>query len=317
MDAAAFAKAAGSRSQRLTLPPSAAMRLPTSSPTPEAPPVMTATRFMNRSEYKVASREISISTPPGNDLLLLLTQLLDPQPHGIPGLQEYGDELLAGAYPGWCTGRDDVARLQCHEPARVAHQLGNTKNHGAGIAGLHPLTIHIAPHIEILDITDLIARDEPRSDRTEGVTALALVPGTAALQLEFALRNIVHDNITGYVIESCAFLYIPSGGAYDDTQLHFPVRLSGVLREHHRVVRALQATHRLGEDHGLFGNRHTRFLRMIDVVESDRNEFSGSGERQAAPGSARNQRQRRWVDRRQRLEARRAQLRRPDIRAAA
>src|SRR3954469_21057655 len=114
MAAAALVKAAGSRSQRLTLPPSAAMRAPTSSPTPEAPPVMTATRFLNRSEYKVASSEKSISTPPGNDLLLLLTQLLDAQPHGVPGLQEYGARLPAGAYPRRCTGRDDVARLQCH-----------------------------------------------------------------------------------------------------------------------------------------------------------------------------------------------------------
>src|SRR5665213_1334742 len=73
-------------------------------------------------------------------------------------------------------GRDDIAGFEDDEAADVAHQGGAIEYHRRRVPGLHSLAIDVQPHLQILDIANLIARDEPRPDRAEGFAALALVP---------------------------------------------------------------------------------------------------------------------------------------------
>jgi hypothetical protein len=82
-----------------------------------------ATRFLNRSEYNIASNGNSVGPSPGNNLLLLLAQLLDAEPDGVAGLEEDGLGLLAGTDSRRRAGRNDVARLQRQKAADVARLL--------------------------------------------------------------------------------------------------------------------------------------------------------------------------------------------------
>ena len=86
-------------------------------------------------------------------------------------------------------GGDDVARLQGHELADVADDLGHGEDHGAGVARLHALAVDVEPHVEALHVADLVAGHEPGADGAEGVAALALVPGAAALELDTRARR--------------------------------------------------------------------------------------------------------------------------------
>lgn len=67
--------------------------------------------------------------------LLLFTKPGNAQAHCLARLQ-ISWRLLAEAYARRCSGRNDVAGLQAHEPAQVADQKGNLVNHGACIAVL-------------------------------------------------------------------------------------------------------------------------------------------------------------------------------------
>src|SRR6185312_10988356 len=174
---------------------------------------------------------------PGHDFLPGLAKLVHAQGHDVAGPQENGGRLLAGPDSGRRTGGDDVAGIERHEAAAVRDQGAHGKNHPAGVAGLHALAVHIEPHAQLLGIADLIGRHEPVADRSEGVTALALVPGAAAAELEFTLAHIVHQHVAGDVAQGLRFLDIAGGAADDHAQLHFPVTLDRFLRQHDIVVR--------------------------------------------------------------------------------
>ena len=107
-----------------------------------------------------------------------------------PGLQEHRVRLLAHAHAGRRAGGDDVARLQRHEVADVATPACATPKIIVCVLPFWkrwPLT---SSHMrEVLRVGDLVGRHQPRADRAEGVAALALVPGAAALELELALAT--------------------------------------------------------------------------------------------------------------------------------
>ena len=71
----------------------------------------------------------------------------------------------------------------------------------ARVAGLLALAVDVEPHVEVLHVADLVGRDQPGADRAEGVAALALVPGAAALDLVLALRDVVDDDIAGDMVQ--------------------------------------------------------------------------------------------------------------------
>src|SRR6185312_17428901 len=153
--------------------------------------------------------------------------------------------LVAHADTGRSARGDDVSRLERHEVTDIAHDPGDRKDHGTGVAGLHPLAIHLEPHVEALHIVHLVTGHQPGTHRPKGVAALALVPRAAALELIFPLRKIIDHAVAGDVLERVALIHIACRRADHDPELDLPVRLRRAPREHHIVIGALQTAHRL------------------------------------------------------------------------
>jgi hypothetical protein len=87
-----------------------------------------------------ASLLATIDHHPTHYFLPLGAQALDSQGHDVALFQEAG-RLHAHADAGRRAGGDDVPRVQSHEFAHVAHQLGGAKDHCSAVAGLHPLAV--------------------------------------------------------------------------------------------------------------------------------------------------------------------------------
>jgi hypothetical protein len=97
--------------------------------------------------------------------------------------------------------RDQVARLEGHEPADIGHELAHVEHHVGRIAVLPALAIDVRPDGEGLRIAHLVGRDQPGTDGTEAVGALALRRGARALHLKGALRHVVDDRVAGDMVE--------------------------------------------------------------------------------------------------------------------
>src|SRR4051812_18029518 len=124
------------------------------------------------------------------DVLPLLAQALDAQSHGIAWTQ-INRRPLPETHSRGSTGGDDVAGVQTHHARQIADQFRNAEDHVGAVAVLIAPAIHFEPHRERVWIGDLIFRDQPGTERTKGVAPLALVPGTAAFQLELPLRYVM------------------------------------------------------------------------------------------------------------------------------
>src|SRR5215470_15473599 len=72
--------------------------------------------------------------------------------------------------------RHDIAGLERHEAADIADDMRDAEDHGLRAAGLHALAVDVEPHVEGLRVRDLVPRHQPRTERREGVAALAFVP---------------------------------------------------------------------------------------------------------------------------------------------
>jgi hypothetical protein len=188
-------------------------------------------------------------------------------------------------------GSDDVAGHERHELAHVAHDLGDVEDHGLGVAGLHALAVEVQPHRELLRVGHLVARHQPGAEGAEGVAALALVPGAAALDLVLALAHVVDDAIAGHVVERALLRDVARLGADHHAELHLPVALDRVLGQHDRIVRALDAAGGLHEDHRLGRDRQARLGRVVGIVEADGDELAHIGHRAAVARLALDQRQ--------------------------
>src|SRR3954468_11253061 len=81
-----------------------------------------------------------------DDALLLLAEPGDRQPHDVAGLEEHR-RLHAEAHAGWRTRRDDVARQKRHVVADVRNDLRHVEHHGARVAALHHLAVHLEHHV--------------------------------------------------------------------------------------------------------------------------------------------------------------------------
>ena len=126
--------------------------------------------------------------------------------------------------------------------ADIADDLRAIEDHVAGRAVLHALAAHLADHVERLRVGHLVGGDEPGPDRAEGVGALALGPLPAALDLEFALGNVVDDAIAGDVFERVVLGDILRRGADDDAEFDLPIAFLRALRQDDVVIGAADAS---------------------------------------------------------------------------
>nr|GEW99913.1 hypothetical protein [Tanacetum cinerariifolium] len=198
----------------------------------------------------------------------------DAQPHALSGAQEHRFRLDAQAHSRRCASGNHVARLQAHELTQVAHQFRDLENHRACVAVLVTLAIHFQPQVELVRVGDFVAGHQPGADRAEGVTAFALVPGAAALDLKLALRHIVDHAVAGHVLQGVGFVDVASALADDHTQLDFPVGLLRIARNFYVVVRPHNGARPLVENDGLFGNVGAGFRRVVGVVQADADELA-------------------------------------------
>ncbi len=147
----------------------------------------------------------------------------------LPGLSQTGSGLMPMPTPGGVPVVMTSPGCMAHELADIGDDIGDAEDHRPGRTVLVALAIDLEPHGEVLRIGDFVAGHEPGADWAEGVGALALVPGAAALGLEMALGDVVADAVAGDVIEGVRLVDIAGFLADDHGQLDFPVRLDRVL----------------------------------------------------------------------------------------
>jgi hypothetical protein len=115
----------------------------------------------------------------------------------------------------------------------------------------------------------------------------------AALQLEGALRDVVRHAVPGDVLKRLLLVVdVPRRLPDHDAQLDLPVRLLASPRDEDGVVGTDDAVGGLHEHDRFRRNRHSRFLRVVGVVEADADHLPGPRDRSADPLALR-------VDRRQ------------------
>ena len=227
--------------------------------------------------------------PAADDRLLLLAEAGDAEADGLAGFQEFR-RLHAGADARRRAGGDHVARLERHEAADIADQVGDAEDHRLGVAGLHALAVDVEEHVEVLHVVDLVGGDQPRPERAEGRAALALGPLAAALDLELALGHVVADGVAGDMGQRLGFVDVAAALADDDGKLDLPVGLLRIARDHEVVIRAAEAARRLVEDDRLLRDRRAGLLGVVDVVQADGDEIADRGDRRSdarAPGDLR------------------------------
>src|SRR5207302_7907884 len=154
----------------------------------------------------------------GDEPLGLLAEPLDRQPHRIAGPEKFR-RLESGADPRWRPGRDHVAGIERHEMADIADDVVDPEDQIGGVAVLPALAIDLGPQRQLAGVGHLVGGDQPRADRAEGVGALALGPLAAALELEFALGDVIDEAIAGNVLWRVVHRDVARLGADDDTEL--------------------------------------------------------------------------------------------------
>ena len=180
-----------------------------------------------------------------------MAEAVDAEFHHVAGLEpDLGAE--AHADPGRGAGVDEVAGLQDHELADVVDDEVGLEDHRRRGAGLAADAVDVQPHAEGVDVGDLVLRGQPGSGGVEGLGGFALEPLAAALHLERALGDVVHqrpacDVVTG-LLES---VEVAGALADDDAELDLPVGLGGAAGDAHVVVRADQGVRGFGEQDGL------------------------------------------------------------------
>src|SRR6185295_8266441 len=169
------------------------------------------------------------------------------------------------------------------------------------------------PHVQRLRIAHFVPGHEPWPKRAEAVAALALVPGAAALDLEFALGDVVADEVAGDIVERLLLRHIARRAADGDGQFDLPVGLLRVLGNGDGVVGAGDRTDSLREDNGFLGRCRARFGGVIGIVEADGDDLADARDRRTKALLPAHHRQALDLQPAQRLEAGRRQRRAVDL----
>jgi hypothetical protein len=204
----------------------------------------------------------------------------DPQAQLVALLEE-ALRLAAHAHARRRAGGDDVTRFERHEARHVAHELRDAEDHAGRVPGLHALAVQFQVQVEVLHVEDLVACDEERADRAEGIAALALVPLRAHLELEGALGHVVDDAIAGHELERVFFAHVLRARADDHPEFDFPVGFLRALRQLDRIVGAVQGADRLGEEDRFGRHLGARFAHVVQVVHADADELADALDRHA------------------------------------
>src|SRR3954466_3796157 len=217
-----------------------------------------------------------------DDLLPLLAKAFDAKGDDVARLEPHR-RLHAERDTGRRSGRDDVTRLEHEKLRAVPDDVLDIEDHRLRVAALALLAVHVEPHVELLDVGDLVLGDEPRSERAEGLAALALGPLAAALGLEVAFRDVVANAITRDDIERVLLGQVAPARTDHDCDLTLVIEFGRALRDHRVVVRSDDAVRRLLEDDGLLRDRRPGFGSVVGVIETDGHEVTRVADARAKP----------------------------------
>ena len=126
---------------------------------------------------------------------------------------------------------------------------------------------------------------------------LALGPLRAALLLVEPFGDVVDEDVAGDVTGRVLARDVAAGRADHDAELHLPVAVARIPRQHDGIVRPGEAGQRLHEHDGLGRDGEVRFDRVVAIVEADRDDLADPGDGHAEARTARDERQRRDIDR--------------------
>src|SRR6516165_6703490 len=141
------------------------------------------------------------------------------------------------------------------------------EDHRLCVAALALLAVDVEPHGKPLRVLDLVLGDQPWPKRAESLAAFALSPLTSALDLEYALGDIVGEAISGDHVERLVLGQITPLLSDHDAELDFPIELGRSFGNDGVIVGPADAGGRLVEDDRLLGNGHSRFRRVIGIIE--------------------------------------------------
>jgi predicted nucleotidyltransferase len=112
------------------------------------------------------------------------------------------------------------------------------------------------------------------------------------LELESPLGDVVDDRIARDVIQRLVLGHVFGARADDDSDLDLVVEFRGASRLLDVVVRTADAGRGLHEHDRLGGYLQARLVRMVDVVQADRDELGDASVRDTEARIAANERQR-------------------------
>src|ERR1700722_15917399 len=124
-----------------------------------------------------------------------------------------------------------------------------------------------------MDVAYLIGSSQPGTQRSKRITALALIPGAASLDLEFPLGHIIVQHIARYIIQRFRFIDIARPPADHHRQLDLPVSLHRSPRDDNIVVRPAKRGSGLQKDEWFWRRRSARLPGMIHVIKSDTHDL--------------------------------------------
>ena len=183
--------------------------------------------------------------------------------------------LAKTTYPTGCSGQNDVAWHQRHKLRDPCNNVWDIKNEFRGVAILHGRTVHSCRQSQMIDIGDLVQRDQGRSQWAKGILAFAQQPlPTVLLKLPITAADIVCHCDTGHMIECVAHVDVFAPLANDDGQFHFVIHLLGFCAIEIDVVGgAREGRGKFVEDHGFGRDRKALFFAMFSVIHTDAQHF--------------------------------------------
>src|SRR6056300_772250 len=134
------------------------------------------------------------------------------------------------------------------------HKEAWLEDHVQGRSVLISMAVDRQPHCTICNVRRFVSSYQPGSDGSEGLTAFALVPLTASLELEFALRQVVCNTVTCNMGFCLFFGNISGTCSNNDRQFNLPVHFFRTFWTNYIVKRATDGAGGFHEYDGLFRN---------------------------------------------------------------
>ena len=113
---------------------------------------------------------------------------------------------------------------------------GHTKVHRAGASILIAVAVDLQIHGQVLWVSDLVARDKPRTDWAKRICGFAFDPLARAMDLKVPLGQIVDHAIARHMVQRVFFAHVFGVFADDDAQLDLPIGFYRCARDFNRVV---------------------------------------------------------------------------------